>query len=236
MVAPYVTVDVPTAAWRIFPGQYAGLGPTDRAKIGVVFPFRSKSSTAAGPTESTRYGLPAESVALKAAGQGDEQAFAQFYDLVAPLAFSVVLNIVRNRAMAEEVLQEVFVEIWRLAPRFDPAVGSAKSWTTTIARRRAIDRVRSEEAARRREDRDAELRPIPADTVSEAIVDGAERSVLLGAFKELSGPQQEALQLAYFGGHTYRTVAEMLDVPEGTIKTRIRDGLIRLRQIMEAEA
>ena len=138
--------------------------------------------------------------------------------------------------MAEEVLQEVFVELWRLAPKFDPDRGSAKAWATTIARRRAIDRVRSEEAARRREDRDAEMRPVAADTVSETVMQGAERSVLMAAFSQLSGRQQEALELAYFGGHTYRTVAEMLGVPEGTIKTRIRDGLTRLRQIMEAES
>ncbi len=235
MLASPANPAIATTDWFVFPGLNAGRRRVSHAKIGVVFPFRSKPSAAAEPADAP-IPLAAEAAALVAAGRGDEQAFAQFYDIVAPLAFSVVLKVLRNRAMAEEVLQEVFVELWRLAPKFDPDRGSAKAWATTIARRRAIDRVRSEEAARRREDRDAEMRPVAADTVSETVMQGAERSVLMAAFNQLSGRQQEALELAYFGGHTYRTVAEMLDVPEGTIKTRIRDGLTRLRHIMEAES
>lgn len=198
-----------------------------------MIPFRRKAQPSATDVSTTD--ASDESAALMKAAKGDQQAFAEFYDLTSPLIFSIVLKVLRNQSLAEEVTQEVFVELWRLAPKFDFERGSAKAWAGTIARRRAIDRVRSEEAARRRDEREAELTVVPVDTVSEAAIDAAEREMLGGAFQQLSEKQREAVELAFYGGHSYRAVAEMLDVPEGTVKTRIRDGLNRLRDVMEME-
>ena len=153
---------------------------------------------------------------------------------VAPVVHGIVLKILRDPAMSEEVTQEVFVELWRLAPRYDAERGSARSWAATIAHRRAVDRVRSEESRRRREETEGRQQPAPFDSVSETVGDDLERERVAKALDSLSPPQREAVALAYYGGHTYREVAALLDVPEGTVKTRIRDGLIRLRDTLGA--
>lgn len=166
---------------------------------------------------------------LVAAARGDEAAFGALYDAIAATVHGVVLRVVRDPAIAQEVTQEVFVELWRLAPRFEPARGSASGWAATIAHRRAVDRVRSEQARRRREDADAARRPVPYDDVTEAVEDLDDRSLVRASLEALTAHQREAVSLAYYGGHTYKEVAVLLDVPEGTVKTRIRDGLIKLR-------
>lgn len=173
--------------------------------------------------------------ALRAAGQGDEAAFAEFYDLTSALVYGIVVKVVRDPAISEEVTQEVFVEIWRLAPRFDERLGSPKSWAATIAHRRAVDRVRSEQSSRGRDQREYDQRAAPADVVSEEVIDLLDRSRVERALADLSDIQREAVTLAYYGGHTYREVAILLDVPEGTVKTRIRDGLGRLRDQLGVE-
>ena len=172
--------------------------------------------------------------ALHQAGRGDEGAFARFYDLTAAMVHGIVVRVVRDPSMADEVTQEVFVEIWRLAPRYDAERGSARSWAATIAHRRAVDRVRSEESRRRREETEGRQQPAAFDSVSETVGDDLERERVAKALDSLSPPQREAVALAYYGGHTYREVAALLDVPEGTVKTRIRDGLIRLRDTLGA--
>lgn len=169
---------------------------------------------------------------LRRAGRGSERAFGEFYDATSALVYGVVRNALRDPAMSEEVAQEVYVELWRLAPRFDPDRGSAKTWASTIAHRRAVDRVRSEQSRRDREDDDATAARRDFDQVSEAVIDGVDRDRLGESMATLSPTQREAVTLAYFGGHTYREVAALLDVPEGTVKTRIRDGLIKLRDEM----
>lgn len=168
--------------------------------------------------------------ALSAAGRGSEAAFSQFYDLTASLVYGVVLKVVRDPAIAEEVTQETFVDVWRLAPRYDSTRGSAKSWTATIAHRRAVDRVRSEQSRRNREARDHEGRvDTDIDTTSENVIEKLDHSRVQKALGALSETQREAVTVAYYHGRTYREVAVLLDIPEGTAKTRIRDGLIRLR-------
>lgn len=171
--------------------------------------------------------------ALRDAGKGDEAAFGQFYDLTSALVYGIVLKVVRDPAISDEVTQEVFVELWRLAPRYNETKGSARGWAATIAHRRAVDRVRSEQAHRSRDQREHELEDRPADvvveTVLETMTESFERSRVRRALSELSETQREAVTLAYYGGHTYREVAALLNVPEGTVKTRIRDGLIRMR-------
>lgn len=170
--------------------------------------------------------------ALRRAGRGDEAAFARFYDHVAPVVYGTIRRVLRDPAMSDEVTQEVFVELWRSAPSFDPSRGSPHAWAATVAHRRAVDRVRSEQARRERERVDARRVDRPGADIVDQVVDRLDRSRAVEALEQLTDGQREAVSLAYFGGHTYREVAALLDVPEGTIKTRIRDGLIKLRDVM----
>ena len=170
---------------------------------------------------------------LQLAGRGDQAAFGELYDSLAGLVHGVVLKVVRDPSQTEEVVQEVFVEIWRIAPRYDPDRGTVVGWAATIAHRRAVDRVRSEQSNRARNEREQSKVVVEHDSVSEQVVDHDhtefERRRVRKALDKLTDMQRQAVELAYFGGHTYREVAVLLDTPEGTIKTRIRDGLIRLR-------
>lgn len=167
---------------------------------------------------------------LVASGRGDESAFADLHDNVAPRIYGLVLRILRDVHQSEEVTQEVFLQLWQTSNRFDPARGSALSWVMTVAHRRAVDRVRSTEAWRRRDTADAErsLRT-PFDQTAEAAHASLEAQTVRTALATLSPNQRQALELAYFGGHTHREVSRLLQIPLGTAKTRIRDGLIQLR-------
>jgi RNA polymerase sigma-70 factor (ECF subfamily) len=181
-------------------------------------------------------GDPLEGLLGLVAG-GDEPAFAELYRRVAPAVFGLVTKVVRNPAQAEEVTQEVFVELWRTAPRFDPARGTARSWIMTCAHRRAVDRVRSAERAARRDDlagRRDQGRPY--DEVVEQVETSLEREHVRRGLDALTDLQREAVVLAYYGGYTHREIAELLGVPSGTVKTRLRDGLIRLRDHLGVSA
>ncbi|MEN9645361.1 MAG: hypothetical protein RL238_2030 [Actinomycetota bacterium] len=199
--------------------------------MGVLRPLRGRHVDPA-PTE------PDDLVGalLLRAGRGDQSAFGELYDELAPMVHGVVLKVVRDPAMSEEVTQEVFVELWRLAARFDGTKGSARSWAATLAHRRAIDRVRSEQASRDRQDRDAQRVTTPHDVVVAEVESTLDVARVRRALAQLSDLQREAVELAYFGGHTYREVAVLLGVAEGTVKSRIRDGLIRLRDELGGEA
>ncbi len=170
---------------------------------------------------------------LAAVARGDQAAFATLYDRVAGLVFGVVRRVVRDPAQSEEVTQEVLVEVWRNAARFDDERGAAQTWVLTIAHRRAIDRVRSEQASRDRSERIGHRdQSRPFDEVSEQVELRFEHQQVHDALGSLTDLQREAVELAYYGGHTYREVSELLGTPLGTIKTRMRDGLIRLRDAM----
>jgi RNA polymerase sigma-70 factor (ECF subfamily) len=162
---------------------------------------------------------------------GDHDAFASFYDRTSRTVYGIVLHIVRDRAQAEEVAQEVYVDAWRAASRFDAAHGSPAAWLNTIAHRRAVDRVRSTERRAQREQR--HFREDPGDTVvrdaSDIAVALDESTRVRNALNALPEVQRKALLLAYFDGLSHRDIAESLQVPLGTVKTRIRDALIRLR-------
>jgi RNA polymerase sigma-70 factor (ECF subfamily) len=160
-------------------------------------------------------------------------AFEQLYDLVAPAVHGVVLGIVRNPAHAEEVTQEVLVEAWRTAARFDPERGGVRSWLLTMARRRAIDRVRAAQASADR-DAAAGARATERDTdvVAEAVEIRLEQQQVRRCLGGLTDLQREAVSLAFYGGHTHREVAALLQIPLGTVKARLRDGLIRLRDCL----
>lgn len=170
---------------------------------------------------------------LRRSARGDEAAFATLYDATSSRLHGLVLRVVRDPAQAEEVTQEAFLDIWRTAARFDPARGSALSWLMTIGHRKAVDRVRSAESSR---GRDTSYHQRNAAVAHDATADAAHASLeatrVRSALAQLTDAQREALSLAYFGGYTHTEVASMLDLPVGTAKTRIRDGLIRLRDTM----
>jgi RNA polymerase sigma-70 factor (ECF subfamily) len=170
---------------------------------------------------------------LKACGRGDEAAFARLYDATASRAVGLAVRVVRDPAQAEEVAQEAFLEIWRTSGRFDPAKGSPLGWLLTIVHRKAVDRVRSAEASTRRDATYHQRnQPVDHDSTAEAAQASLEARRVRQALTSLTPVQREALELAYFGGYTHTEVATMLQLPVGTAKTRIRDGLIRLRDTM----
>lgn len=170
---------------------------------------------------------------LKRCARGDQDAFARLYDATASRVFGLAVRVVRDPAQAEEVTQECFLEIWRTASRFDPDRGSPLSWLLTITHRKAVDRVRSAEAASRRDSTyHQQNQPVAHDATAEAAQASIEARRVRQALGTLTPVQREALELAYFGGYTHTEVASMLDLPVGTAKTRIRDGLIRLRDTM----
>ena len=163
--------------------------------------------------------------------KGDESAFALLYDQISGPMYGLIKRVVRDPAQSEEVAQEVLVEVWRAATRFDPAKGRAVTWVMTIAHRRAVDRVRSATAAVEREKRTSMLLT-PTDEVADAVEAALERERVRRCLEGLTDLQRESITLAYYGGHSYREVAGLLGITLGTIKTRIRDGLIRLRDCM----
>ena len=174
---------------------------------------------------------------LRAVARGDETAFGRLYDLVAPRVYGLIRRVLRDPAQAEEVAQEVLVEVWRTAARFDPGRGSATSWIFTIAHRRAVDRVRSEQASAERTiavgvasiDR-------PYDAVADEVAGRLERQQVRRCLGDLTELQRQAVTLAYYQGHSYPQVAELLGAPLPTVKTRMRDGLIRLRDCLDVPA
>jgi RNA polymerase sigma-70 factor (ECF subfamily) len=174
---------------------------------------------------------------LRSVALGDENAFEQLYRRVAGQVLGVVQRVLRDPAQSEEVAQEVLVEVWRTASRFDAGRGSALTWVLTMAHRRAVDRVRSAQAASDREDRVARRdQQRPFDDVAEQVTDRLEHEAVRRCLGGLTDLQRESVQLAYYGGNTYREVAELLGAPLGTIKTRLRDGLIRLRDCLGVTA
>jgi RNA polymerase sigma-70 factor, ECF subfamily len=170
------------------------------------------------------------SIALVAGG--DQAAFASVYDALAATVYGVVRRVLRDPSQAEEVTQEVFVDMWRQASRFDPDRGSVRTWAVVIAHRRAVDRVRSEQSHRDRQNTvGAAAIDDPATPEDDAIeVDEGRRAK--AALQTLPAAQREALELAFYDGLTHVQIADRLGVALGTVKTRIRDGLIRLRTAM----
>jgi RNA polymerase sigma-70 factor, ECF subfamily len=183
-----------------------------------------------GPGRSAGSGQdPATLLALVA--RGDQQAFEAFYSQFAGPVYGLVRKVLRDPAQSEEVAQEVLLEVWRTASRFEPARGSAVAWVMTIAHRRAVDRVRSETATTAREQK-LTTGPVTGDDVAELVETALDRQRVRRCLGSLTGLQAESVKLAYYAGYTYPQVAELLGVPLGTIKTRIRDGLIRMRDCM----
>lgn len=167
--------------------------------------------------------------------RGDDQAFAALYDALGASVLGLARRLVRNPARAEEVTQEVFLQVWRTATRFDPDRGRAKTWVLVLAHRRAVDAIRHDQAASDREDA-YEWVGSDHDVVSEEVIVNLEHQQVRRCMDGLTELQREAVNLAYYGGYTYPEVAELLDANLATVKTRMRDGLIRLRDCMGVAA
>ena len=174
---------------------------------------------------------------LARSARGHDDAFAELYDLTAARIHGVVLRVLRSADHAAEVTQEVYVEIWRQAARYVPAKGSPLAWMTTMAHRRAVDRVRSVSSETARDTRyaTAELQR-DVDEVWDGVVQTLDSERVRRGMASLTPIQREAITLAYFGGYTQSQVAALLKLPLGTVKTRIRDGLIGLRDALGVEA
>ena len=175
---------------------------------------------------------------LLSVAAGDTDAFTQVYDGIAHRVYGIALRVIGDPHQAEEVAQETLVEVWRNAARFDPSKGSASAWISTMAHHRAVDRVRSSTATRRRDtawlghERRGDASTV--DTTFATVAAQAHTRTILTALTELPDPQRRAIELAYFGGYTYADVARLMQAPLGTTKTRIRNALRLLRENLDA--
>ena len=185
----------------------------------------SEQSQEPGPVNTV---TPDSLLALVATG--DQRAFASLYDLMAARVLGLTRRVLRDQAQSEEVAQEIFLEIWQNATKFDSGKGSATTWIMTMTHRRAVDRVRAAQASRDRDTRIGIRDYAPDyDNVSESVEVTMEHERVEKAMARLTDLQRQAVTLAYYGGFSHTEVAEMLHIPVGTIKTRLRDGMIRLR-------
>jgi RNA polymerase sigma-70 factor (ECF subfamily) len=164
--------------------------------------------------------------------RGDAQAFERLYDELSAAVYGLARRVVRDPSRAEDVTQDVFLEVWRKAARFDSTLGRAKTWVMTIAHRRAVDAVRRNEAAKR-SDSQGVPDEVSHDEAADQVIAAEERGAVRECLDTLTDLQLESVRLAYFNGYTYNEVATLLDKPLPTIKTRMRDGLIRLRDCLE---
>jgi len=171
---------------------------------------------------------------LDRVAHGDQWAFAALYDEFSPRVLGLAVRILIDRSIAEEVTQDVFLELWQNAARFTSAKGGGTGYLLTLTRHRAIDRVRSEQAARDRDERIGHRDAQPEfDNTLEAIEQLERHTIVERALAALSPAQREAITLSY-AGHTHTEIAALIGVPLGTVKTRLRDGMSRLRQAVGA--
>lgn len=169
---------------------------------------------------------------LDRVARGDSKAFDQLYDEVSAAVYGLARRVVRDPTHSEDVTQEVFLEVWRKAARFDSSLGKGKSWIMTIAHRRAVDAVRRSES-QKRQDHHGAPDEVSHDEPADTVIRGEEHGAVRECLETLTDLQLESVRLAYFNGYTYGEVASLLDKPLPTIKTRMRDGLIRLRDCLE---
>lgn len=183
---------------------------------------------------STLRGVTADLDALlRRVAEEDVEAFAAFYDHTRARVFGLVLRVLRDPGYSEETTQDVYLQVWRNAATYNPAAGTPLAWLMTLAHRRAVDRVRSEQSASQRESRyGAANVELPADRVAEAVIQLDEQRQVTECLASLTDPQRECIQLAYYEGLTYVQVSERLSANLATIKSRMRDGIRGLRKCL----
>jgi RNA polymerase sigma-70 factor, ECF subfamily len=183
---------------------------------------------------STLRGVTADLDALlRRVAEQDVEAFAEFYDHTRARVFGLVLRVLRDPGYSEETTQDVYLQVWRGAANYNPSAGSPLAWLLTLAHRRAVDRVRSEQSASQRDSRyGAANVELPADRVAEAVIQLDEQRQVVECLGSLTDPQRECLQLAYYEGLTYVQVSERLSANLATIKSRMRDGIRGLRKCL----
>ena len=199
----------------------------DRRRARAV--ARRDARLASVPTPDAEDDLSIEAL-LRSVADGNRGAFADLYDRISARVLGLVTRLLRDRAQSEEVTQEVFLEIWQQATRFDQNRGSGMAWVLTMAHRRAVDRIRSSQKSHERDVkigiRDMER---DFDGVAESVEIRVESERVKSAMSRLTQLQREAVILAYYGGYSHSEMAQILGIPLGTVKTRLRDGMIRLR-------
>ena len=205
-----------------------GTEPRNRARGAAATPASATPGGATPGTASPGSDLAAQ---LTMVARGDAAAFDAVFEHLGPSVYGVVKRVIRDPAQSEEVTQEVMLEVWRTAAKFDAERGSATSWVMTLAHGRAVDRVRSVQKDAERARRVATA-DIPYDMVTEAVESNLERERVRRCLGSLTELQRETVTLAYYRGYTYGQVASLLGVPTGTVKTRMRDALIRLRDCL----
>ena len=172
-------------------------------------------------------------VLLRRVAQQDVEAFASFYDNTRARVFGLVVRVLRDPGYSEETTQDVYLQVWRNAANYSPSAGTPLAWLMTLAHRRAVDRVRSEQAASQRDSRyGAATVETPADRVAEAVIQLDEQRQVTQCLDSLTDPQRECIQLAYYEGLTYVQVSERLSANLATIKSRMRDGIRGLRKCL----
>lgn len=170
---------------------------------------------------------------LRRVARQDVDAFAAFYDLTRSRVFGLVARVLRDTGYSEETLQEIYLQVWRSADSYDPASGSPLAWLMTLAHRRAVDRVRSEQASSQRESRyGAANVDVPSDSVADSVISSEERRQVADCLGSLTDAQRECIQLAYYEGLTYAQVSERLSANLATIKSRMRDAIRGLRKCL----
>jgi RNA polymerase sigma-70 factor (ECF subfamily) len=166
---------------------------------------------------------------VDAVGRRDHDALAEAYRRHADACFGLARRVLVERTLAEEIVQEVYLRLWNEPGRFDAGRGSLRSFLLAQVHGRAVDLLRAETARRNRETRDARRADGALDDIERRVLDLAHAEAVRDALATLDPRERDAIELAYFGGHSYRDVATLLEVPEGTVKSRIRAGLHRLR-------
>ena len=170
---------------------------------------------------------------LRRIQDGDRRAFRDLTERLAPAALAVATRVTANRDIAEEAVQEAFVDVWRQCERYDVSRGGLRQWVMSVVHHKAVDAVRRERAVNDVSAKAPE--PLAAPDPEELGVASDRRARVIKAVGQLAAAQREAIMLAYFGGRTYREVAEELGIPEGTAKSRLRDGLMNLRGLLERQ-
>lgn len=220
----------PRTAHR-FPGGTAEVSPPgDLCLVVMETPNAPHSEAPATVTDTPADVSHRLAALLEQIAQGDRAAFAEFYQLTSRRVYGMARRVLIDAELSEDTTQEVFLQVWQNAAKFDRAAGSPLSWLMTISHRRAVDKVRSAQSATDREARyGASTQDIDHDSVSDEVGSRLEAEAVVRCLGTLTETQQESVRLAYYGGLTYREVAERLNAAVPTIKSRIRDGLIRLK-------